>query len=123
MGQYGRKDDVGICRKRMSNLPCNDPIVQRSTQKKRTWTIVGTLCSRFGNGETIFRIIVSANQFSLYGAVAEICEEYESLHERKGRPVVMGQSSSSLVLSVIKIEVPFDCDDPANKDLLLQQHG
>ena len=30
--------------------------------------------------ETIFRIIVSANQLSLYGAVAEKCEEYESLH-------------------------------------------
>ena len=73
--------------------------------------------------ETIFRIIVSANQLSLYGAVAEICEEYESLHERTGRPVVMGQSSSSLVLSVIKTEVPLDCDDPVNQDLLLQQYG
>ena len=40
--------------------------------------------------ETIFRIIVSANQLSFYGAVAEICEEHESLHERTGRPVVMG---------------------------------
>ena len=28
--------------------------------------------------ETIFRIIVSANQLSLYGAVAEMCEEYVS---------------------------------------------
>ena len=27
--------------------------------------------------ETILRIIVSANQLSLYGAVAEMCEEYE----------------------------------------------
>ena len=62
--------------------------------------------------ETIFRIIVSANQLSLCGAVAEICEEYESLHERTGRPVVMGQSSSSLVLSVITTEVPLDSDDP-----------
>ena len=35
----------------------------------------------------------------------------------------MVQSSSSLVLSVIKAEVPLDCDDPANKDLLLQQYG
>ena len=52
-----------------------------------------------------------------------MCEEYESLHERTGRPVVMGQSSSSLVLSVIKTEVPLDCDDPANQDLLLQQYG
>ena len=32
----------------------------------------------------------------------------------------MGQSCSSLVLSVIKTEVPFDCDDPVN--LLLQQY-
>ena len=73
--------------------------------------------------ETICRIVVSANLLSLYGAVAEICEEYESLHERTARPVVMGQSSSSLVLSVIKTEVPLDCDDPANQDLLLQQYG
>ena len=41
--------------------------------------------------ETIFRIIFSANQLSLYGAIAEICEEYETFHERTGRPVVMGQ--------------------------------
>ena len=73
--------------------------------------------------ETIFRIVVFANQLSLYGAIAEIYEEYETLHERTGRPVVMGQSSSSLVLSVIKTEVPLDCDDPANKDLILQQYG
>ena len=45
--------------------------------------------------ETIFRIIVSANQLSLYGAVAEMCEEYETLHDRSGQPVVGGQSSSS----------------------------
>ena len=63
--------------------------------------------------ETIFRMIVSANQLSLYGAVAEICEEYESLRDRSGQPVVMGQSSSSLVLSAIKTEVLLDCDDPA----------
>ena len=70
--------------------------------------------------ETIFRIIVSANQLSLYGAVAEMCEEYESLHDRSGRPdTVMGQS---IVLSAIKT-VSLDCDDPTNQDLLLQQYG
>ena len=73
--------------------------------------------------ETIFRIIVSANQLSLYWAVAERFEEYESLHDWSGQPVVGQQSSSSLVLSVIKTEVPLDCDDLANKDLLLQQYG
>ena len=49
--------------------------------------------------ETIFRIIVSANQLSLYGAVANMCEECESLHDRSGQPdVLMGQS---IVLSEI----------------------
>ena len=32
--------------------------------------------------ESIFRIIVSANQLSLYGAVANMCEECESFHDR-----------------------------------------
>ena len=52
-----------------------------------------------------------------------MCGEYETLHGRKWQPVVRGQSSSSLVLSVIKTEVLLDCDDPANQDLLLQQYG
>ena len=70
--------------------------------------------------ETIFRIIVSANQLSIYGAVAKMCEGYESLHDRSGRPdMVMGQS---IVLSAINTEVPLDCDDPVNQDLLLQQY-
>ena len=47
----------------------------------------------------------------------------KTLHDRSGQPVVGGQSSSSLVLSMIKIEVLLDCDDLANKDLLLQQYG
>ena len=70
--------------------------------------------------ETIFRIIVSANQFSLDGAVAEMCEEYESLRDRSGRPdKVMGQS---IVLSEIKTEVPLENDDPAYQNFLLQQY-
>ena len=47
--------------------------------------------------ETLFRIPISVNQLSLYGAVAEMCEEYETLHDRTGQPVVRGQSSSSFV--------------------------
>ena len=70
--------------------------------------------------ETIFRIIVPANQLSLYGAVAEMCEEYESLHDRSGQPdKVMGQS---IVLSEIKTEVPLENDDPAYQNLLLQRY-
>ena len=70
--------------------------------------------------ETIFRIIVSSSQLSLYGAVAEMCEEYETVHDRSGRPdVVMGQS---IVLSAIKTEVSLESDDPAYKHMLFQQN-
>ena len=71
--------------------------------------------------ETIFRIIVFANQLSLYGAVANMCEEYESIHDRSGQPdVVMGQS---IVLSEIKAEVPLENDDPAYQNFLLQRYA
>ena len=70
--------------------------------------------------DTVFRIIVSANQLSLYGAVLNMCEECESLHDRSGQhDVVMGQS---IVLSEIKTEVPLENDDPAYQNFLLQRY-
>ena len=68
-------------------------------------------------------MIFSVNELSLYGVVAEMCGEYETLHNRTWQPVVRGQSSSSFVPSVIKTEVLLHCDDLAHKDLLLQQYG
>ena len=77
-------------------------------------------CADQATIETIFRIIVFANQLSLYGAVANMCEEYESLHERSGQPdKVMGQS---IVLSEIKTEVLLENDDPAYENFLLQRY-
>ena len=70
--------------------------------------------------EAIFPTIFSANQLSLHGAVANMCEEYESLHDRSGRhDTVKGQS---IVLSEIKTEVPLENDDPAYQNFLLQQY-
>ena len=70
--------------------------------------------------ETIFRIIDSANQLSLYGAVANMCEECESIHDRSGQPdMVMGQS---IVFSEIKTEVPLENADPAYQNFLLQRY-
>ena len=33
---------------------------------------------------TVFRTITSVNQLSLYGTVAQMCEEHESYHDRTG---------------------------------------
>ena len=104
----------------MPDFPCFDPIVQRSTQKQRTWKLSVHFTADYPTIETIFRIIVSANQLSLYGAVAEMCEEYESFHDRSGRPdKVMGQS---IVLSEIRTEVPLENDDTAYQNFLFQQY-
>ena len=95
-------------------------IVQRSTQKAKDMVHFRYTLQPTRKRLRLFRIIVySANQLGLYGAVAEICEEYESLHELMGRLVVIEQS---LVLSAIKTEVPLESDDPACNIFLLQQY-
>ena len=42
-------------------------------------------CADPGTIETVFLTIISVNQLSIYGAVAEMCEECESCHDRTGR--------------------------------------
>ena len=70
--------------------------------------------------ETVFRIIVSANQLSLYGAVANMCEEFETHQDRSGEPdVLMGES---IVLSEIKAEVLLQNENPSHQNLLLQKY-
>ena len=70
--------------------------------------------------ETIFRIIVSANELSLYGTVANICEEFEAYQDRSGEPdVLMGQS---IVLSEIKAEVLLQNENPSHHQILWQQY-
>ena len=58
--------------------------------EERSWKTVDAQCSRLGNDWDYF----SHNCLCLYGAIAEICEEYETLHDPTGQPVVAGQSSS-----------------------------
>ena len=72
-------------------------------------------CADLETVKIVFRTMFSVNQFSFYWAVAEMCDEYEIFSDRSGQPVVVGQSSSSFVLSVIKTQVFLDCEDLANK--------
>ena len=39
--------------------------------------------------DTIYRIILSVNQLSVYGAVAAICDEYENHQDGTGQPVIL----------------------------------
>ena len=103
----------------MSNFRATTPLSRGQLKSKGHGKLSIHYAADLEMVETIFRIIVSANQLGLYGAVAEMCEEYESLHERLGRPVVMVQS---IVLSAIKAEVSLESDDPAYQNFLFQQY-
>ena len=46
-----------------------------------------------GVTDTIYRIILSVNQFSVYGAVAVVCDEFVGQPDSTGEPVILvGQS-------------------------------
>ena len=70
--------------------------------------------------DTIYRIILSVNQLSVYGAVAAICDEYESHQDGTGQPVILvGQS---IFLGEIKAEVPVHDEEPRDDQIILQQY-
>ena len=70
--------------------------------------------------DTIYRIILSVNQLSVYGAVAAICEEFEGHQDRSGEPEIrMGQS---IVLGEIKAEAPLRNENPMNDQIKWQQY-
>ena len=70
--------------------------------------------------DTIYRIILSVNQLSVYGAVAALCEEFESHQDRSGKlEILMGQS---IVLGEIKAEVLSQNEDSMNDQIIWQRY-
>ena len=70
--------------------------------------------------DTIYRIILSVNQLSVYGAVAAVCEEFEDHQDRTREPVIlMGQS---IVLGEVKAEAPLHDESPMNDQIIWQQY-
>ena len=70
--------------------------------------------------DTIYRIILSVNQLSVYGAAAAVCEEFESHQDGSGEPqILMGQS---IVLGEIKAEALLQDENPMNDQIIWQQY-
>ena len=96
------------------------PLSRRELKSKGHGKLSIHFTADYSTIETIFRIMISVNQLSLYGAVANICEEFEAHQDRSGEPdVLMGQS---IVLSEIKTEFPLQNDDPSHHKILWQQY-
>ena len=70
--------------------------------------------------DTIYRIILSVNQLSIYGAVAAICDEYEGQPDSTGEPVIL--EGQSIVLGEIKAEIPAHNEELEDAKIILQQY-
>ena len=70
--------------------------------------------------DTIYRIILSVNQLSVYGAVAAICEEYEGHPDSTGEPVIL--EGQSIVLGEIKAEAPARNEELEDAKIILQKY-
>ena len=70
--------------------------------------------------DTIYRIVLSVNQLSVYGAVATVCEEFEGHQDRSGElEILMGQS---IVLVEVKAEAPLHNENSMNDQIIWQQY-
>ena len=69
--------------------------------------------------DTIYRIILSVNQLSIYGAVAAICEEFVGQPDNTGEPVIL--EGQSIVLGEVKAEVLAQ-KEPEDSNILLQKY-
>ena len=70
--------------------------------------------------DTIYRIILSVNQLSIYGAVAAICDECEGHPDSTGEPVIL--EGQSIVLGEIKAEVPARNEELEDAKIILQKY-
>ena len=68
--------------------------------------------------DTIYRIILSVNQLSIYGSVAAICDEYDDQPDSTGEPVIL--EGQSIVLGKIKAEVPVQDKGLEDAKILMQ---
>ena len=67
--------------------------------------------------DTIYRIILSVNQLSVYGAAAAVCEEFEGHQDRSGETEIL--MDQSIVLGEVKAEAPLHNENPMNDQFFL----
>ena len=70
--------------------------------------------------DTIYRIILSVNQLSIYGAVAAICDEYDDQPDSTGEPVIL--EGQSIVLGKIKTEAPAQDKGLEDAKIIMQKY-
>ena len=79
-------------------------------------------CADGDTMETVFRTIISVKQLSIYGAVSDLCEEYEACHVRTGRLVLPGQSYPLFEPASLLMTTPTPSTEVTAQEDLLQKY-
>ena len=120
LGSYCGRNVTGILRKRTSYFRATTPLSRGQLKSKGRGKLSIHFTADQDTVDTIYRIILSVNQLSIYGAVAAICEEFEDHQDRTEQPVILvGQS---IVLGEVKAETPVHDEDPMNDQIIWQQY-
>ena len=120
MGSYCGRNALEFAESGHPIFRATTPLSRSKLKSKGHGKLLVHFTADYPTIETNFRIIIFVNQLSLYGAVANICEEFEVHQDGSGEPdVLMGQS---IVPSEIKAEVPLQNDDPSHHKILWQQY-
>ena len=72
-----------------SGHPVLSPLSRGQLKSKGGGKLSIHCCADGDRIETVFRTIISVNQLTLHGAVAEMCEEYKACHVRTVRLVMV----------------------------------
>ena len=123
-------EENGVAELMMVNLSESGHPIFRATRALERGTLKSNgggklsihVCRDCDNVELLFRIIVSVNQLSIRGAVADLCEEFIPPLASIGRLVAM-EKSESLVPSadLLKTQRPLLTSEQTRGDLL-QNH-
>ena len=104
------------------SFPSHESVVPRHAQKQRRLKIINTLLRWWRTIETVFRIIISVNQLSLYGAVSDVCEEYRICQARTGRLVLADQSDPLFEPACLLSTTPTPPTEVPSQEDLLQKY-
>ena len=94
-GERGRVAELMMIRFGESGHPvfrATSPLSRGTLESKGGGKLSIHFCADGDTIETVFRAIISVNQLSLYGAVADLCEENSACQTSTERPVLAGQS-------------------------------
>ena len=101
LGQYCRANVAGIWH---PTFRATTPLSRGQLKRKGRGKLFLHFTADQDTIDTIYRIILSVNQLSVYGAVAAVCEEFQSHQDGSVELVIL--IYQSIVLGEIKAEVP-----------------